>query len=83
MVDGSCACAPQSGLTAPRALPPLRHAFTHFQLEARPLLFDGARARDAVCDQPAHGWYLPQAALALALPAPVRRLLQQLPEIHP
>ncbi len=66
---------------APRALPPLRHVFTHFQLEAQPLLFDGARARAAVCDQPALGWYMPQAALALALPAPVRRLLKQLPEI--
>ena len=66
---------------APRALPPLRHSFTHFQLEAQPLLFDGAHARDAVRDQPALCWYTPQAAAALALPAPVRRLLKQLPEL--
>ncbi|MHB1896862.1 MAG: A/G-specific adenine glycosylase [Metallibacterium sp.] len=66
---------------APRVLPLLRHSFTHFQLEAQPLLFDGAHARDAVRDQPALGWYTPQVAATLALPAPVRRLLNQLPEL--
>ncbi len=64
-------------------LRPLRHGFTHFQLEAQPLLFEGATAVPGVEDTNARCWLHPQTARALALPAPVRRLLELLPEIPP
>ncbi|HNH35633.1 MAG TPA: A/G-specific adenine glycosylase [Rhodocyclaceae bacterium] len=58
-------------------LPPLPHAFTHFRLLLRPLLCH-ARARTAVREE-GHIW-LPAAELAgAALPAPVRRILMELP----
>ena len=74
-------CAARYAHSSPaRALPSIRHGFTHFQLEAQPLLFENARA----LPRPADGhlrWLTPEAARALALPAPVRRLLTQLPEM--
>ena len=54
-------------------LPPRRHLLTHVELELQPLrvaLTPRARAADA-----ASGWFTPDEALALGLPAPVRRLL--------
>ncbi len=62
-----------------RALPTQRHAFTHFRLEATPLLLDHAIARPQVGEADTR-WLDPGAARALALPAPVRRLLDHLPE---
>ena len=56
------------------ALPAQRHLLTHVELELAPLratLTPRPRAADA-----AAGWFLPHEALALGLPAPVRRLLR-------
>lgn len=65
----------------PSKLPVLRHTFSHFQLEAIPMLFDGAHAAATINDEAALAWYRPEDARALALPAPVRRLLDRLPEL--
>lgn len=65
----------------PSELPPLRHTFTHFQLVATPLLFDGTHAAATIGEEAARAWHSPEAARTLALPAPVRRLLDHLPEL--
>lgn len=58
-----------------RELPTIRHAFTHFELTARPLLIDLDPTPQAA--EPQGQWLsLAQAAL-LGLPAPVRSLLLQ------
>ena len=63
-----------------QALAPFRHTFSHYHLQASPLLLDGAKPHRAVADASALRWALPQDALAFGLPAPVRRLLIQLSE---
>jgi len=57
------------------ALPPLRHAFTHFRLtlEAQLLEVEGLGVRD-----PSWRWAAPQEWDSLGLPTPVRRLLDDL-----
>ena len=66
--------------TREQTLAPFRHTFSHYHLQALPLLLDGAEPHHAVADAPALRWALPQDALAFGLPAPVRRLLIQLSE---
>ena len=62
------------------ALTPFRHSFSHYHLQASPLLFDGAEPHRAVADAPSLRWTLPHEALTLGLPTPIRRLLIQLVE---
>jgi len=59
------------------ALPPIRHTFTHFRLEIRPLLGYGSIKGDTA-RQGAALWLALPAALATALPTPVRKLLERL-----
>ena len=60
----------------PQALTPIAHGFTHFALTMHPL-------RVPVVDWPASaqmpgvGWFTREAAIAAAVPAPIRRLLQR------
>ncbi|HVB83620.1 MAG TPA: A/G-specific adenine glycosylase [Rhodanobacteraceae bacterium] len=63
-----------------QALAPFRHSFSHYHLQASPLLLDGAEPHRGVAEAPTLRWALPQHALAFGLPAPVRRLLIQLSE---
>ncbi|HEX6613919.1 MAG TPA: A/G-specific adenine glycosylase [Rhodanobacteraceae bacterium] len=56
-------------------LPPFLHAFTHYRLHARPLLWRDARARSAVADAPDQRWCTREEFAALGMPAPVRKLL--------
>ncbi len=63
----------------PRPLPAFRHAFSHFRLDVTPLAFDHAQPR-RVGDTGAQRWLAPRDAARLGLPAPVRKLLQSLPE---
>ena len=66
-----------------QALPPIAHGFTHFALTMHPL-------RLPVVDWPADvrmpgiEWFTREAAIAAALPAPIRKLLQKLdlPRAH-
>ena len=57
----------------------IEHTFTHFRLQLKPLQLevDDADAL-AVQDNDDYGWYSPEKALTLGLPAPIRRLMQQL-----
>jgi A/G-specific adenine glycosylase len=64
-------------LEAAQALPPLRHGFTHFTLEMRPLLCRVRPAGDLAREDGCRWLRLAEAAGA-ALPAPVKRLIRSL-----
>ena len=76
--------ASRYGLQATRlsALPPLRHAFTHFTLTICPWLveLDEVPAR---LEEPAARWADTTALDALPLPTPVRRILDGVGEFNP
>ena len=58
-----------------RRLPPLTHTFTHFALTMHPVRVQVARAPlDA--RMPGVEWFARDVALAAAIPAPIRKLLQ-------
>jgi A/G-specific adenine glycosylase len=56
-------------------LPPRRHGFTHYTLEFTPALLSLARV-PAVAREPGVDWFAASALASLALPAPVKRLVQ-------
>ena len=59
----------------PRALPPLTHAFTHFSLTMHGVRVPIAQWPVGV-EAPGVAWFEREAALAAAVPAPIRRMLQ-------
>jgi A/G-specific adenine glycosylase len=63
---------------APAMLPAVAHAFTHFDLEIRPLLVRGVGAA-LVMDAAATLWYNVRAPAPVGLPAPIAKLLEGLP----
>ena len=66
----------------PRAievLPPLRHGFTHFTLTLHPMRI-AVRGWRARAEAPEHVWLGRGDALRAALPAPIKRLMRDLPE---
>ncbi len=74
--DPLVSCRTRFGLevASVERLPELRHAFTHFTLHIQPLvcaLQDGLRSADAA----GTAWMTPEAAMAAAVPVPVRKLL--------
>jgi A/G-specific adenine glycosylase len=56
---------------------PVRHAFTHFELEAVPLL-GWAAARPAAMEGVPRTWYNSREPASIGLAAPVARLLRRL-----
>jgi A/G-specific adenine glycosylase len=62
-----------------RELHPLKHGFTHYALTIQPVLCD-ARNRSTVAAEPGAMWLGTGRALEAAIPAPVRTLLQRLPD---
>ncbi|HEY0634879.1 MAG TPA: A/G-specific adenine glycosylase [Gammaproteobacteria bacterium] len=59
--------------------PPLRHTFSHFHLDITPLelrVNDGQG--NAIMEAAQRVWYKPPSIAQLGLPAPIRRLLEQL-----
>ena len=70
-----------------RPLPVLQHALTHFDWTLRPCHWPLPAGLDAeargrvVADLPAGRWVLRQDALAMGLPAPIRRLLEAGPSV--
>lgn len=70
-------CRQQFGLTVQRLikLPPLDHIFTHFKLRIHPQIL--SVTPDSATYPDPHVWIEPSAALTLAIPAPVRKLLEQ------
>lgn len=59
-------------------LVPFTHVFSHYKLRVEPLLFDGAAAARGIADNPGLRWCDASDLAALGLPAPVRKLLQNL-----
>jgi len=64
-------------IAAPRRLARIEHGFTHFRLQATPVLCS-VRARVSRAEQPGRRWWHIEKASAEALPAPVRSLLERL-----
>ena len=60
--------------SAGRALPVLRHEFTHFTLDITPILRSGGTAPLDVAE-PGQIWLPVEEALGAAIPTPVRKLL--------
>jgi A/G-specific adenine glycosylase len=60
-------------------LPSIRHTFSHFRLRIHPLLWRDARSRDAIGDNADLRWQPSERLSEIALPAPVRKLLEELP----
>ncbi|MCB1908771.1 MAG: A/G-specific adenine glycosylase [Rhodocyclaceae bacterium] len=76
--------APRYGLrpSAVLALPPLRHAFTHFTLQISPWLVDVEETSRRLGESTAR-WADASSLDALPLPAPVRRILEGLAALNP
>jgi A/G-specific adenine glycosylase len=68
-------------LRAPEALPqrlgPLRHTFTHFDLDIEPIRID-CDGVDAVMESERYVWYDPVTPQSLGIAAPVRTLIEAL-----
>lgn len=62
----------------PCQLPAFTHTFSHYRLNVAPLLFTASKPVHHVADNDDTRWYARDNALALGLPAPVRKLLQRL-----
>ncbi|MCA1798262.1 MAG: A/G-specific adenine glycosylase [Xanthomonadaceae bacterium] len=58
------------------ALPTLRHAFTHFTLDIRPLLVDATS--ESVRDAQAQAWVAPDTLDGYGLPSPIRKILARI-----
>lgn len=63
-----------------RPLEPFMHTFTHFRLRVQPLLWQGVHAQQAVADAPDLRWCPREEFAHLGMPAPTRRLLENLDE---
>ncbi|SFW37914.1 A/G-specific adenine glycosylase [Luteibacter sp. UNCMF366Tsu5.1] len=64
-------------------LPAFTHVFSHYRLDVSPILFDHATPLTAVADGESRRWCDLTQIASLGLPAPVRTLLDNLPEITP
>ncbi|MBS0556610.1 MAG: A/G-specific adenine glycosylase [Proteobacteria bacterium] len=62
-----------------RALAPFIHTFSHYRLDVTPMTGVVAATR-GIADVPDRRWLLPRDAASLGLPAPVRKLIETLPE---
>jgi A/G-specific adenine glycosylase len=60
--------------------PDVRHAFSHYRLDISPVVLSVVPDPTRVKEPHPGGWYKPAEALALGLPAPVRRLVERLAE---
>lgn len=68
---------------APSELPPIRHGFTHFQLDITPVRYTVARTVPAVADSGRWLWYSIADPAEVGLAAPVRKLLATLASAEP
>jgi A/G-specific adenine glycosylase len=58
-------------------LPPFTHTFSHFRLDVTPVAFD-IRIGSRIADDSTRRWVSPTEAAQLGLPAPVRKLIENL-----
>ena len=78
-IDGAWRLARQHArIDDAQALAPFTHVFSHYRLRVEPLLFEGATAVHGIADNPASRWCDAGELALLGLPAPVRKLLQNL-----
>jgi A/G-specific adenine glycosylase len=81
VLDTFLAWAPAQVMDEADAPDPIRHTFSHFHLDIEPrqLRFTTtAEVTPALTNEATKGaWYTPAQCMALGLPAPVRRLLEQ------
>ena len=76
--DALAWCRREFGDTAEsQLLPPIDHAFTHFDLRLNPLRVRCAR-KTTVHDADTHRWYPLEAPPRIGLPQPIRRLFERL-----
>lgn len=61
-------------------LQPFAHTFTHYRLHVQPLLWREVRVRRAVADAPDVRWCARDEFSRLGMPAPIRKLLEELDE---
>ncbi|MBK1704132.1 A/G-specific adenine glycosylase [Halochromatium glycolicum] len=73
-------CSERLGLSVEQLemLPPRRHTFSHFQLAMQPVLVQLATAPIRVADESGSAWVEPGKPGNLGLPAPIRKLLDEL-----
>ena len=64
-------------LSGYRELPSFAHGFTHFRLQILPVMCDVSKLRPGV-EAAGRIWLDPQAAVAAAVPTPVRKVLREL-----
>ena len=67
----------------PAELPPIRHGFTHFQLDITPLHYRVAQTASAVAESGRWLWYSIADPAEVGLAAPVRKLLAALASAEP
>jgi A/G-specific adenine glycosylase len=68
--------------TSGEPLTPIEHAFTHYRLRIQPWRARCPSARARIGDNPALRWISRAELPDTGIPAPVRRLLEQLKEFH-
>ncbi len=56
-------------------LPTIRHTFSHFSLDIKPLLITVNHDRKSISESQDYGWYLPEKMGKIGLPAPVNKLI--------
>lgn len=82
--DARAHCAARLGcdVGSAIALEPLRHGFTHFRLDIRPVRFEVRRVRPRAA-QRGTTWLAFEDAMRAAVPAPVKKLLARMVEKPP
>ena len=68
---------------SPVELPPIRHGFTHFQLDITPVLYKVNQTASSVADSNRWLWYSIVEPVEVGLAAPVRKLLATLAANEP
>lgn len=81
-VAAACLARYAVAVVAIEALASIEHAFTHYRLTIHPLRVRIAQ-RALQAQAPGHVWLTPADALGAALPAPVKRLLRNVPGATP
>lgn len=69
-------------ITQQHVLKIFRHTFSHFHLDITPYLICIINSTDVIMDSGQMDWYEPTLALNLALPAPVKKLIETLVSPH-
>jgi len=65
--------------TRPQALTPVKHVFSHFRLNIRPLLFGDCALKAQIADNDARLWVARAELPQYGLPAPIKKILTSLP----